>query len=171
MTGAVQLREVLDADLPIFFEQQLDPAANYMAAFTAKNPADRAAFDAHWARIRTDARIILRTILFDGQVAGYVGTYEQAGEPQVTYWLGQQYWGRGLATLALSRFLASHTRRPLFASAAKDNAASIRVLQKCGFALVGEVRSFANARGDEIDEVILKLDESTVTASGATPQR
>ncbi|HKA21153.1 MAG TPA: GNAT family N-acetyltransferase, partial [Blastocatellia bacterium] len=36
MTSDVLLREVTEGDLPIFFEQQRDPAANRMAAFTAK---------------------------------------------------------------------------------------------------------------------------------------
>ena len=46
----VQLRDVTDSDLPIFFEQQLDTDANQMAAFTAKEPTDRDAFDTHWNR-------------------------------------------------------------------------------------------------------------------------
>ena len=46
MTNDVLLRDVTEADLPIFFEQQ-DSAANHMAAFTAKDPADRDAFMAH----------------------------------------------------------------------------------------------------------------------------
>ena len=47
----VILREVSEQDLPIFFEQQLDPAANYMAAFTSKDPSDNVAFTAHWNKI------------------------------------------------------------------------------------------------------------------------
>ena len=48
LTGDVQLRDVADGDLPIFFEHQLDPDANHMAAFTAR---DRDDFTAHWTRI------------------------------------------------------------------------------------------------------------------------
>lgn len=33
----ILLRDVLVSDLPIFFEQQLDPVANQMAAFSAKD--------------------------------------------------------------------------------------------------------------------------------------
>ena len=54
MTGDVLLREVTEADLPVFFEQQLDPAANFMAAFTARDSADQEAFLAHWGRILGD---------------------------------------------------------------------------------------------------------------------
>ena len=42
------LRDVIDSDLAIFFEHQQEPEAVWMAAFTAKDPSDRAAFDAHW---------------------------------------------------------------------------------------------------------------------------
>src|SRR5690349_11134114 len=58
MADSIVLRDVTDDDLPIFFEQQLDPDANYMAAFTSKDPTDRDAFMAHWARIRADKTII-----------------------------------------------------------------------------------------------------------------
>lgn len=72
MTSDILLREVTDGDLPIFFEQQRDADANYMAAFTAKNPADRDAFMAHWTKILGDETVTIRTILFDGQVAGSI---------------------------------------------------------------------------------------------------
>ena len=157
MTPAVRLREVADADLPILFEQQLDPAAIHMAAFTHPDPADRAAFDAHWAKIRADPTVTQRTILYQDQVAGWVGSYGPPGEPEVTYWLGREYWGKGLATRALQQFLEFQTQRPIYGRAARDNLASIRVLEKCGFKLIDSEKGFANARGEEIDEVRLIL--------------
>ena len=68
----LSLRPVTDTDLPIFFEQQLDPEANWMAAFTAKDPTDRLAFDQHWVKVLADPGITIRTILYQGQVAGSV---------------------------------------------------------------------------------------------------
>jgi RimJ/RimL family protein N-acetyltransferase len=127
MTNTLVLRDVVDDDLPIFFEHQLDPTANYMAAFTAKDPNDRAAFDAHWQRIRADANILNKTILVDGQVAGHLASFEQFGEREVSYWLGREYWERGIATRGLAAFLGLVTMRPLYARAAKDNTASLRV--------------------------------------------
>jgi hypothetical protein len=38
MTNEITLRDVQDSDLPIFFEQQLDPEATRMAAFPARDP-------------------------------------------------------------------------------------------------------------------------------------
>jgi RimJ/RimL family protein N-acetyltransferase len=153
----ILLREVTAEDLPFFFAHQLDPEANYMAAFTTKDPTDRAAFEAHWARILNDPTTINRTILFNGQVAGSVGCYEDEGHPEVTYWLGKSYWGQGIATAALQALLALVAVRPMYARVAKDNFGSRRVLEKCGFTIVGEDKGFANARGQETEEYLLQL--------------
>ena len=123
------LRPVVADDLPIFFEQQADPDANYIAAFTVKDPSDRAAFMARWQRILADPTVIIRTVVTDGAVAGSVLSYEVEGRPEVSYWLGRAFWGRGIATRALTAFLADANRtRPIYARAAKDNIGSLRVL-------------------------------------------
>jgi RimJ/RimL family protein N-acetyltransferase len=163
MADDIVLRDVTDDDLPIFFEQQLDPDAIYMAAFTSKDPTDRDAFMAHWARIRADEAIINRTILCDDQVAGSVASFEDFGQLEVTYWLGREFWGKGIATRALAALLEYQTTRPIYARAAKDNAASLRVLQKCGFVITGEDKGYANARGEVIEEYLLTLAADTET--------
>lgn len=166
MTGAnITLREIVEEDLAVFFEQQLDPEANFMAAFTARDPTDREAFLAHWHRILGDSSNLIRTIVYDGQVAGSVSSYLDEGKPEVTYWLGKEFWCKGIATQALANFLEQVNRtRPIYARAAKDNLGSLRVLEKCGFVITGEARGFANARGEEIEEVVLeKQGESFVS--------
>ncbi len=82
---------------------------------------------------------------------------DEPGKPEVTYWLGKEFWGQGIATRALAAFLGQMTERPVYARAAKDNAGSLRVLEKCGFTITGEGKGFANARGMEIEEYILTL--------------
>ena len=156
-THHTRLREAAHDDLRIFFEQQLNPEANWMEAFTAKDPADRGAFDAHWKKILADKGITIRTILYDGQVAGSVLCHSWGGEPEISYWLGREYWGKGIATQSLALFLQVVTRRPLTARVAKDNIASIRVLEKNGFTLTGEGKWFSNARGKEVDELVWVL--------------
>ncbi len=153
MTDDVSLRPIQTSDLPIFFEHQLDPEATRMAAFPAR---DRDAFNAHWAKITAEENIIVRTITFRGEVAGNIVFWEQSGECKVGYWLGRRYWGKGIASAALSQFLALVKVRPLYAHVAKHNAASIRVLQKCGFTICGEdTFPWADAEGGE--EFILVL--------------
>lgn len=158
LSSSVVLRDVVEADLPIFFAHQQDPAAVRMAAFTAKDPSDWEAFTAHWARIRADDTTDNRTILFRGKVVGHVAKYETLGEPEVTYWIGREYWGRGVATQALSQFLDGLKTRPIYARVVQDNVASRRVLEKCGFVVCGSDRGYANGRGEEVDERLLRLD-------------
>lgn len=158
MTMVLVLRDVVADDLPLFFQQQLDPDANYMAAFTAKDPTDHAAFMARWQRILSDPTIVIQTIVVDQQVVGSVSTYTEGGGLEITYWLGKEFWGKGIATQALTQFLAKVQRtRPIRARVAKDNRASLRVLQKCGFTIVGEDQGFANARNAETEEYLLNL--------------
>jgi RimJ/RimL family protein N-acetyltransferase len=145
MTGDVSLRDVHEGDLPIFFEHQLDPDATRMAAFPSR---DRDTFMAHWAKIMAEETVMLRTILFDDKVAGNIVCWVQGGEHKVGYWIGREYWGKGIASAALAQFLGLVTTRPLVAHVAKHNIASVRVLQKCGFTISDENRP-ADAEGDE----------------------
>jgi RimJ/RimL family protein N-acetyltransferase len=131
MNDRVRLRDVESHDLPVFYEQQLDPDATRMAAFPAR---DREAFDAHWEKnILGNPDAIAQTILFDDEVAGNIGSWTQEGLRLVGYWIGKEYWGKGVATRALSAFLHQVTARPLHAHVVKHNVGSIRVLEKCGF--------------------------------------
>lgn len=157
MIDNVLLRNVTEADLSHFFEQQLDADANWMAAFTAKDPADRVAFYTHWRKILADERIVLRTILYGEEVAGYITVHAWFGEPEVGYWLGRAFWGKGVATAALSIFLGQVATRPLYARVARDNLASQRVLEKCGFTVFGKDKGFSNARGVEVEELVLVI--------------
>lgn len=153
----VCLRPLVETDLQVFFEQQLDPLANYMAAFTSRNVADRTAFDEKWTKIMADPAIAIRTILVNGQIAGYVAHHSWFEAPEVTYWLGREFWGKGVASRALQSFLKQEKLRPLYGRVAKDNTASRRVLEKCGFVVIGEDKGFSNARGEEIEELILVI--------------
>lgn len=151
---AIRLRDVTEDDLPIFFEHQRDPVANHMAAFPAR---DRATFTEHWTtKILGDDRVTKKTILLEEQVVGNIGSFEIAGETLVGYWIGRDQWGKGIASRALALFLADVDTRPLHAHVAKHNIASIRVLEKNGFVMVGEDTIVES--GDEIEEVVLRLD-------------
>jgi RimJ/RimL family protein N-acetyltransferase len=158
IAGRVELRDVEAADLPWFFEFERDARACWMAAFTAEDPSDREAFDAHWRKVLANPAITKRTIVFDGKVAGYAACFEREGVPEVCYWIGPAYWGKGIATRALRLLVGELPARPLFARVAKDNLASLRVLAKCGFVVCGEGRYFAAARGQEIEEAVLRLE-------------
>jgi RimJ/RimL family protein N-acetyltransferase len=153
------LREIRPSDLPTLFAHQQDAEANHMAGFTAEDPNDEAAFGAKMERIMGNEDIIKRVIEVGGEVIGNVMGFEMFGEDSVCYWLGREHWGRGYATQGLQAFLGEHKTRPLFARVADDNTGSIRVLEKCGFVQSGEDKGFAHARGQEIRELIMQLNE------------
>ena len=154
----ITLREIQPADLETFYTQQLDPEAIRMAAFVSRDPKDKAAFYAHWDKILHSPAITNRTILAQGQIVGHIACYPDADHLEVTYWLGREFWGRGFATQALHQLLRLVVTRPIFARAATDNIASLKVLQKCGFKIIGTDSGFAKGRGQDTQEYILRLD-------------
>jgi RimJ/RimL family protein N-acetyltransferase len=151
--SGVSLREVRLSDLPNFFEDQRDPAGARMAGFT---PRDHAAFMAHWHKIMANPACAIRTILFNGSIAGYMCAWTDGTDRCVGYWIGREFWGRGVASAALVQFLHYETTRPLTARVVKHNAASIRVLQKAGFKPAGE-EAFELPGGAKFEELVFRL--------------
>ena len=154
----VTLRATRAGDLDALFSIEQDDVAVQMAAFTPPDPTDRAMFDAHWHRLLSDAGVDARTVRADGDIVGSVARWFDDGTAEITYWIDRGHWGEGIATRALRLFLDTLADRPVRARVAADNAGSIAVLEKLGFAQVGTEVSFANARGTEIEERIYSLD-------------
>ena len=148
------LRDVAESDLDAFYQQQLDPEATAMALFPAR---DREAFDAHWRRVLADDSAVKRTIVDGGAVAGHVLCWEQDGRRLVGYWLGREFWGRGLASAGLAELVAELRHRPLHAWVAAGNVGSIRVLQKCGFGEVKRRSEHDERIGEVVEELLFEL--------------
>ena len=155
VTLAVRLRSVEDRDLEVFFDHQADPQAVKMAAFPAR---DKDHFAAHWAKLRGDDTLIVRTIVADGVVAGNIGSWQENGQQLLGYWFGREFWGRGVATRALAMFVDEVSIRPLYAHVVMHNVGSIRVLEKCGFRRDREEEAKAPASDDGIDEFVFVLN-------------
>ena len=151
----VRLRSVEAADLPLLFEFQSDPDSNKMA-FT--RPRRRQEFDEHWNHILTDPSVTAKAILAHDQLAGCISCFSCDDMNFVGYWMGKNFWGKGIATAALKLLLAGVKIRPLCARVAIENAASIRVLQKCGFVIVRHEWSPASERNLECEEAVLELN-------------
>lgn len=147
------LRDVADDDIPIFFEHQNDPEAIEMAAFP---PREWEAFAAHWVKIRADDSCVLKSIVSDGDVAGNIGSWSRDDRRYVGYWLGREFWGKGLATRALGEFVVE-LERPLYAEVSTANIGSIRVLEKCGFTVIERTVEHDEALGGEIELLVMKL--------------
>ena len=149
----VQLRDVEAQDLALFFEHQRDPVAVEMVLFRSRDAAE---FAQHWAKLLADDSCLKKTIVVasavsaEEQVAGNIGSWTLAdGQREVGYWIDRAFWGRGIATEALTAFLRLEPTRPLHAGVARHNLGSIRVLQKCGFRHCGD---------DGPTHILLKLD-------------
>lgn len=152
MAERVSLRPVEADDLPIFFVHQLDPEACKLAAFPSR---DREAFFTHWTtNILGHPAAVCLTILAGSHVAGNIGSWTDAASNDrfVCYWIGREFWGRGIASTALSQFLRFESTRPLNARVAKHNLGSIRVLEKAGFVRTGE-EAFSTPSGARIEEL------------------
>lgn len=149
MSEEVLLREVQASDLVEFYAHQKDPVAIRMAAFASR---DHDAFMAHWNGILADDQVFKRTVLVDGQTAGNVVCYPQSGKLLLGYWLGRTYWGRGIASQAVRDFVALIAARPIHAFVSKENVASRRVLEKCGFQCIAEITADAEGGDDAVDE-------------------
>ncbi len=92
----------------------------------------------------------------DDGLVGMIGLHDTGGlGPEIGYWLGEPYWGRGLATEAAQAVLgwaAGAGRRCVVSSHFADNPASGAVLIKAGFLYTGEVtRIFSKARATAVD--------------------
>lgn len=133
-THQVTLRPVVPGDLDTLFAFQCDPASAQMAMVI---PRTRAAFDAIWQASLASPQQSAWAIVIGDTLVGSIGCFESSGKSNVGYAIGRPYWGRGFATSALRQALDLYPPRPLYASAATSNAASIRVLTRCGFAATG----------------------------------
>ena len=144
-------------DLDALFQFQLDKEANYLAAFTSKDPNDKAAYIEKYTKLLADPTINMRTIKANDEIIGSVAKFVMENEAEITYWIDRKFWGQGFATAALKDFLKIEQIRPIYGRVAFDNYSSQKVLEKCGFIKIGEEKGFANARQTEIEEYIYKL--------------
>ena len=154
----ITLRPLADGDLDALFVWESDPRAVHMAAFTRPEPSDRAAFDAHYARIRIVPSNTLMAIEADGVFVGTIGSYDSEEGREVTYWIAPERWGQGIASQALRAFLEIERARPLFGRVADHNRGSAKVLERAGFVQVGSDTGYAAGVGAEVSERIFRLD-------------
>ena len=153
-SGLVRLRDVERDDLPRMYEMHLDPDSNRMAVTT---PRTREAFDSHWAKALDDPSITARVILVGEEMVGIISCFPRDGQDHVGYWIDRAFWGMGIASRALHLLLREVTRRPLYATVATSNGASLRVLRKCGFVVERVQVSPASDRYPACEEAVLVL--------------
>ncbi|MBC6113153.1 GNAT family N-acetyltransferase [Pedobacter fastidiosus] len=157
--NSIKLTPTEKDELNIFFQFQLDEEANFLAAFTAKDPHDQIAYVEKYSRHLADPTINMQTIRVNEVIAGSIAKFVMGNEAGITYWIDRKFWGQRVATTALGDFLKIEKTRPIFGHVAFDNYGSQKVLEHCGFIKIGKDKGFANARQAEIEEYIYKLSD------------
>ena len=153
----LRLRRTEIADLDTLFEFQLDKKGGYLAAFMPEDPTDKTAYIDKYHKLLNDPAVNNQTIMLNDKIVGSIAKFVMFGDNELTYWIDKQFWGKGIATSALKKFMTIEHSRPIFGRVAFDNFGSQKVLEKCGFVKVGTNKGFANARQTEIEEFIYKL--------------
>lgn len=131
----IELRPVQRNDLPVFFAFETDPESSALAGV---KPRDHDAFLANWEKISTDDSVVEQAIIADGVLVGRVTCFVRDGNAELGYWIGREFWGRGIAGRAVGMFLDEDARMPLHAHVSAANAASIRLLERHGFERTGQ---------------------------------
>lgn len=125
------------------YPYRVEDAEGFINAMITAEPADVFAF----------------AILADDQVVGSIGAFRMANVHRITaevgYYIGQEYWGRGIATEAI-KLTCKHVFKHndiarIFAEPLAGNIASCRALEKAGFALEGILRCNAIKNGKIMD--------------------
>jgi RimJ/RimL family protein N-acetyltransferase len=121
---------------------------------------------------KTTLAITLENALIGGiDVRMNPASHSQSGPgPNLGYWLGHPFWGRGYMTEAargfLPRVFAAGLGDVVYSGGFADNAASLRVQEKLGFIHDGETMLYARPRGEKFPHINTVLTRSAFEASG-----
>ena len=158
-TDMIELRPYRDDDIDrLVLLADNERVSRYL---TDRFPYPYTRADAQWwitagaREIHTEAW----AIELDGELIGGIGITVQDGWRQhvaeIGYWLGEPYWGRGLAAEAVRRVTALTFENPpidkIFAPVLGPNFASMRVLEKNGYQCEGVLREEVFKRGSRHD--------------------
>ena len=139
----IVLREYVDSDLDRLISLANNENVSRYMVYTFPCPYTKA--DGEWW-IGTGSKqngAITRAIEYEGLLVGSVGITPQSGWRkhlgEIGYWVGEEHWGKGIATAALKQMtdygFASLQFRKLYAPVLAPNVASLRVLAKGGYTL------------------------------------
>jgi RimJ/RimL family protein N-acetyltransferase len=77
---------------------------------------------------------------------------------EIGYWVGEEFWGRGIATEALiavtNHAFSNYDVCRLFAHVFDWNGASARVLEKAGYEFEGRLKKSVTKNGQTIDQLM-----------------
>lgn len=159
----INLREYRDSDVKRL--QSLANNENVAKYMTSVFPSPYTHDDAQWWLSTGCKSGIVRAIEYDGEFVGSVGgnvkTDERSRTAAVGYWIGEPYWGKGIASAALKLFsqqlFASTNLLRLEASICGPNSASMRTAEKAGFEKEAVLRNALFMNDTVYDEHIYSM--------------
>lgn len=110
-----------------------------------------------------------------GGVSLHPGVDVHRHSAELGYWLGRRYWGRGIMTRVIGAFavpaMQAFRLHRLYATVYANNPASMRVLEKAGFAREGTQKSAVMKRGELLDLVVYARTRERLDDSSGTKER
>ncbi|PZD74823.1 Ribosomal-protein-serine acetyltransferase [Acaryochloris thomasi RCC1774] len=142
----ISLRDYTSTDVERLLELANNKRVSQYLVDTFPYPRADAAW---WINIGCrEKSTITKVIEYKGEFVGSIGLTSQTGWRQhlaeMGYWLGEAYWGQGIATAALQEMTDTAFTlgyRKLYAPVLATNTASMRVLEKCSYRLEGILKS------------------------------
>lgn len=100
-----------------------------------------------------------------GEAVGGIGFTVQCDvarrSAEIGYWLGEEFWGRGIATEALiavtDHAFSNYDVCRLYAHVFDWNGASVRVLEKAGYEFEGRLKKSVTKDGRTIDQLMYAM--------------
>ena len=147
----IELKPTLIEHLSKLYTFQSQKEGALMAAFTSER-LDEISYTNKWKTLLINPTINCKTIYYNNTIVGSIAKYVMEGKSEITYWIDQAFWGKGIAKQSLEHFLKEETERPIYGHVAFDNIGSQKVLDHCGFKKVNTQKSFSNYRNCKIEE-------------------
>ena len=157
----IKLRKFKESDTDLLISYlNISEVTKYI---TGSIPLPYTKSDAQWWIENSAKTEHIKAIEFNGTFVGCIsakiGEYEYNRSAELGYWVGREYWNKGIATEAVKEFTNMLFKTTnivrLFVSVVSSNGASIRVLEKNGYTLDGILKKSSFKDGQYFDEHLI----------------
>lgn len=160
--GACRLRSLREGDIPALAWHGNNLKVSACLRDRFPHPYTTQDGERFLAYVSQTPEECVAAIVVEDQVIGVIGlqfrTDIERCSAELGYWIGEQFWGRGIATAAITTFIAWAMPRffltRIYAEVFTQNSASCRVLEKAGFVRIGLLRKAAVKNGSYHDYVL-----------------
>ena len=154
----IQLRELEEQDADALVKHLNNEVV--IRYLTGRIPFPYTQKDAEWWIQTGHKEGIVRAIQYEEEFAGVIGvhsgSYHHAKNAEIGYWLGEDFWGKGIATKSVgimtARAFQTKNIVRIYAPVFAPNKLSMRVLEKNGYTLDAVFRKNVFKNGELFDE-------------------